>query len=357
MRLGHLLGDRGRFEIEQRIGAGGMGQIFRARDRETGEPVAVKIVSDVREHRAARFAREVELLAELTHPGIVRYIAHGDTPDGSQFLVMEWLEGEDLGARLARAPLTVGEAVKLATRVAEALGEAHARGIVHRDLKPSNLFLPGGRIDQVKVLDFGIAQREGRTHLTKTGTLIGTPGYIAPERARGSTGEIDARADVFALGCVLFQCLTGMPAFDGENAASILGEILFGEVPRVSELWPEVPQDLDALIAQMLAKEPAKRPSDGTQLAAALAALVPPVPGAALIPAVRAERAAKPTALTGGERRFLSFVLLGLATEDDAADEEALWRASAPFGGRLERLADGSIIVVIEPEEVKHRGV
>ena len=93
MKLGHLLGDRDRFEIEQRIGAGGMGQIFRARDRETGEPVAVKIISDVRAHRAARFAREVELLAELTHPGIVRYIAHGDTSDGSRFLVMEWLEG------------------------------------------------------------------------------------------------------------------------------------------------------------------------------------------------------------------------------------------------------------------------
>jgi len=354
MKPGHLLGDRDRFEIEQRVGAGGMGQIFRARDRETGEPVAVKIISDMREHRAARFAREVELLAELTHPGIVRYIAHGDSPDGSRFLVMEWLDGEDLGARLARAPLTVGEAVKLATRVAEALGEAHARGVVHRDLKPSNLFLPGGRVDQVKVLDFGIAQREGRTRMTNTEMPLGTPGYMAPEQARSARDEIDARADVFALGCVLFQCLTGMPAFDGESAASILGEILFGEVPRVSELWPEVPQNLDALITQMLAKEPAKRPSDGTQLAAAFAAVMPSAPDAALIPAVRAERAAKPTPLTGGERRFLCFVLLGLTAEDgeasDEANDEALRRASAPFGGRLERSASGDTIVVIEPD-------
>src|SRR3954454_23103653 len=125
---------------------------------------------------------------------------------------MEWLEGEGLKGRLQREPPTMSEAVTLATRVAEALGAAHARGVVHRDLKPSNLFLPGGRVDQVKVLDFGIAHRKGRTALTRTGTTIGTLGYMAPEQAR-SGGVIDARADVFALGCVLFQCLTGTPAF------------------------------------------------------------------------------------------------------------------------------------------------
>ncbi|HSK03420.1 MAG TPA: protein kinase [Kofleriaceae bacterium] len=358
MKLGTLLGDRDRFEIEHQIGAGGMGKVFRARDRQTGEPVAVKIISDRREHRAARFAREVELLAELTHPGIVRYIAHGEMPGGARFLVMEWLDGEDLKARLARGPLTGGEALELATRVAEALGQAHARGIVHRDLKPSNLFLPGGRIDQVKILDFGIARREGRPHLTKTGTLLGTPGYMAPEQARSARGEIDARADVFALGCVLFQCVTGAPPFDADSAAGILSKILFDEAPRLSELWPEVPQDLDALIAQMLAKEPAQRPSNGAHLAAALAALMSSVPGAIQIPAAHAERAARPPERTGGERRFLSVVLLGPATEDgapgdaagDTADEAALRQASAPFGGRLERLADGSTVVVIEPD-------
>src|SRR6187401_3171138 len=147
MRLGERLSDQ--FEIEQRIGTGGMGEVFRARDPATGEEVAVKVLSDLRGHRSARFAREVELLAELSHPGIVRYIAHGETPSARRFLVMEWLDVEDLRRRLEREPLTMSEAVTLATRVAEALGAAHARGIVHRDLKPSNLFLPDGRIDDV----------------------------------------------------------------------------------------------------------------------------------------------------------------------------------------------------------------
>src|SRR5262249_18119266 len=176
--------------------------------------------------------------------------------------------------RLARGPLAMGDAVALTARVATALGAAHARGIVHRDLKPSNLFLPGGHIDQVKVLDFGIAHREGRTQLTQTGAMIGTPGYMAPEQAR-SNAPIGARADVFALGCVLFQCLTGTPPFDAASTAAILGKILFSEAPRVSTLWPEVPEDLDALLATMLAKDPALRPSDGANLAAALAALGP----------------------------------------------------------------------------------
>ena len=164
MALGALLGDR--FAIEQPIGTGGMGEVFRARDRRSGEAVAVKVLSDGRGHRSARFVREVEMLAELSHPGIVRYVSHGETAAGELFLVMEWLDGEDLKTHLEHAPVTMSEAVKLATRVAEALGTAHARGIVHRDLKPSNIFLPGGRIDQVKVLDFGIAQRDGRTQLT-----------------------------------------------------------------------------------------------------------------------------------------------------------------------------------------------
>jgi len=344
MQLGDLLD--GRFEIEQQIATGGMGEVFRARDRVSGEAVAVKVMSDGHDHRTARFAREIELLSELSHPGIVRYVAHGETVSGELFLAMEWLDGEDLKARLDRAPLTMGEAVTLATRVAEALGAAHVRGIVHRDLKPSNVFLPGRRIDAVKVLDFGIAHRRGRTQLTQTGMAIGTPGYMAPEQAR-SGGVIDARVDVFALGCVLFQCLTGTPAFEGDNAASILGKILFGEAPRVSTLWPAVPEDLDALVAQMLAKDPAFRPSDGANLAAALAALGPQAYSAAVAPR---GPVGKVSAINGVERRLLSVVLLGSTGEDEALAEEALVPTIKPYSGRLERLADGSAIVVLEAE-------
>src|ERR1044071_6695766 len=276
-----------RFELEQAIGAGGMGTVFRARDSLSGETVALKIISDGQSHLAERFAREVKVLAELSHPGIVRYIAHGVTSAGNLFLAMEWVDGEILKTRLERGPLSPGESVTLATRVAEALGVAHARGIVHRDLKPSNLILPRGRVDLVKVLDFGIAQREGRTQLTRTGMMLGTAGYMAPEQTR--TGEpVDARADVFALGCVLFQCLTGVPAFDGDAPAAILAKILFGTAPRVSELWPQVPESLDALVAQMLAPEPALRPNDGANLAAALAALGPLAHTAVMAPRERA---------------------------------------------------------------------
>jgi serine/threonine protein kinase len=208
MKAGEQLVDR--FELEQQIGAGGMGESFRARDPISGEAVAVKVLSEEHSHHIERFAREVQLLAELSHPGIVRYISHGVTPSGRLFLVMEWLDGEVLKDRLDRGPLTLNEAVTLAMRAAETLGTAHARGIVHRDLKPSNLFLPGGRIDQVKVVDFGIARREGDTSLTQTGAIVGTLGYMAPEQAR-TGGRVDARADVFALGCVLIQCVTGAP--------------------------------------------------------------------------------------------------------------------------------------------------
>src|SRR5882672_7422558 len=160
---------------------------------------------------------------------------YGVTPAGAPYLVMEWLDGEDLRRRLQRELPSIGESVALAARVAEALGAAHARGIVHRDLKPSNLFLLDRRIDQIKVLDFGIARQEGLTQLTRTGTLIGTPGYMAPEQAR-SHEAVDARADVFALGCVLFECLTGSRPFEGDTAIAILGKLLFEEAPRVSAL-------------------------------------------------------------------------------------------------------------------------
>ncbi|HEU4734220.1 MAG TPA: serine/threonine-protein kinase [Kofleriaceae bacterium] len=342
MEVADLLDER--FEVEHQTRVGGMGEVFRGRDRVSGQPVAIKVISDGWDLHGARFEREVQLLAELSHPGIVRYISHGTTPLGALFLVMEWLDGEDLRRRLEREPLTMGESVALATRVAEALGAAHARGIVHRDLKPSNLFLPDGRIDQIKILDFGIAHKEGLTQLTQTGTMIGTPGYMAPEQARGH-GTVDARADVFALGCVLFQCLTGSLPFEGDSTIAVLGKILFDEAPRVSALWPDVPEDLDALVAQMLAKDPALRPSDGTHLAAALAALGPEAHSEAM--PLRG-RAAPRSAITGSERRFLSVVLIAAA--DSPLAEDALRRAIRPYGGRMEQLADGPTIIVVEAD-------
>src|SRR5579871_1187809 len=249
MKAGELVA--GRFEIERVAGVGGMGTVYRASDRaSSGAPVALKILAG--EQNAERFGREARLLAELRHPGIVRYIDHGRTTDGKEYLAMEWLDGEDLGKRLGRTGLTAAESVALAVRVAEALGAAHARGIVHRDVKPSNLFLPGGDLARVRVLDFGIARVGDATRAaTRTGMLLGTPGYMAPEQARGGK-DLDARADVFALGCVLFECLTGRAAFVGEHVMALLAKILLEEAPRVSELRADVAPELDRLVARMM---------------------------------------------------------------------------------------------------------
>lgn len=203
-----------------------MGMVFQARDLASGERVAVKVLLHDSPLAAARFARETRILAEFSHPGIVRHIDHGITSSGQHYLVMEWLEGEDLRARLKRGGLTLAESIELATQVASALAAAHARGVVHRDLKPSNLFLVGDRIDQVKLIDFGLARFDEATIMTQEGALMGTPSYMAPEQARGAI-ELDGRVDVFALGCVLFECLTGERAFSGQQVMATLAKILY----------------------------------------------------------------------------------------------------------------------------------
>ena len=216
-----------RFEVISRAGGGGMGSVYRARDRVGGEVVALKVLRLPGEETTGRFEREAAVLAELRHPGIVRYVAHGVTASGRAYLALEWLEGEDLSKHLARAPMTIRASVTVARKVAEALAYAHGRGVVHRDIKPGNVFLRDGRSDQATVLDFGIARAADiGAGLTLTGIMVGTPGYMAPEQARGAR-DVDPRADVFSLGCVLFHCLTGQRAFQGEDAVAVLARVLF----------------------------------------------------------------------------------------------------------------------------------
>jgi hypothetical protein len=214
----------------------------------------------------ARFVQEAIVLSELEHPSIVRYVGHGNTPHGAPFLVMEWLEGEDLTARLARSPLSASECLALLRRASAGLAEAHARGVVHRDVKPSNLFLVRGEPGLVKLVDFGVARiADSDNTLTRSGALLGTVGYMAPEQAMGPR-EVDARADVFALGCVAFECLTGRPAFTGKNAVAVLAKVLRDEAPRLRDVLPSVPDALDSLVAAMLSKEPERRPRDGARV-------------------------------------------------------------------------------------------
>jgi serine/threonine protein kinase/tetratricopeptide (TPR) repeat protein len=359
-----------------------MATVFRAVDRQTGRDVALKLLAASANDEGGRFAREARVLAELTHPGIVRYVAHGVTPDGLCYLAMEWLEGETLRQRLERKALTLSESVALVAALAGALAEAHARGVVHRDLKPSNVFLPGCDPTAAKLLDFGIAHlSRGTRAATRTGMMLGTPGYMAPEQARGDKG-IDARADVFALGTILFECVAGRPTFLGEHPMALLAKILIEEPPRLRAVRPDAPRAIESLVARMLAKDPAARPADASAVLAELEA-IGPLEGSDATPDPQRD-----TSLTRGEQRLLTVVLAGrtrrhVASSTVGAEDEdntaivaprrrhapptpgstssglraallehtrdddllvALRAAASPFGGRLEMLAEGSVV-------------
>ncbi|WP_438025888.1 serine/threonine-protein kinase [Sorangium sp. So ce233] len=323
MTPGQRIADR--FELERQAGAGGMGALYRAVDLETGAPVAVKVLHGAQEADLSRFAREARILDQLTDPAVVRYIAHGITGASRPYLVMEWLEGEDLAARLARAELSVAESLTLVRRMAGALAAVHALGVVHRDIKPSNIFLCDGRVELARLIDFGIARPQRATAVvTRTNSAVGTLGYMAPEQARGSA-DLDARADVFALGCVLFECLTGQPAYAGDNPMAVLAKLLLASPPRVRDERPEVPDEIDALVERMLSREPARRPASGAAIVAELEALSPLTPEQG---ALRAPESRAAPALTAVEQRFLSVLLAGGEDGEDGAGAAAL--AGAP---------------------------
>ncbi len=360
MQSGDTVG--GRFVIEAAAGGGGMGSIYRAADLATGAVVALKVLRN-EQGDAARFERESKVLASLDHPAVVRYVAHGLHASGAPWLAMEWLAGEDLSSRLLRSSLPTVEALSLCARAAQGLAAAHALGVVHRDIKPANLLLVDGDPLKVKVLDFGIARRADRVTRAATGTgmLLGTPGYMAPEQARGDR-DVDQRVDLYALGCVLFECLSGAPAFRADNPLALLASVLLADPPRLRDAMPEAPEALDALVASLLAKDPAERPGDAGELARQLTELAH----------IEAESGPRPVAprpnssLSTGERRVLCAVLAVDPTSFDtpptAPDFEAAPTASlgpdpiarghleglrARYLGpeaRVECLADGTVI-------------
>ncbi|AUX24233.1 protein kinase [Sorangium cellulosum] len=352
MRAGELVDDR--FALEAQIGAGGMGTVWRALDRATGEAVALKLLRDPVGGDAARFAQEARILAAIEHPHVVRYVGHGLAPTREPYLAMEWLRGEDLAARLSRGGLTLEDGLNLVQRAAGALGAVHARGIVHRDVKPSNLFLVGGDVARVKLLDFGIARQPGvLASLTQTGAILGTPGYLAPEQAQGER-EVGPQADVFALGAVLFECVTGSAAFRGMQVMALLAKLLLEEPPRLIEVRADVPRELSELCHRMLAKDPRARPAHGAAVAEALARLPR---GAASRAAPRQDAARAPIGTT--ERRLVSILAIAPPQEEPAGQDDATvpvaaasWKivrdAVQPLGATVDVLADGTTLVVLE---------
>jgi tetratricopeptide (TPR) repeat protein len=248
-----------------------MGEVYRARDVVSHIQVCVKLLRTDEDRDGERFVQEAKILSVLQHPSIVRYLAHG-VVGGDRYLVMEWLEGEDLARRLEREPPGLVDTVILLRQAAEALAYAHAHEIVHRDIKPQNLFLLERKIDQLKVLDFGIAKLvNADRRLTRTGNLVGTPGYLAPETIDGA-GNVDGRADIFSLGCVAHECLTGKPTFRGHEPGVLLAKLMLEDPPHLSEIVPDVPRAVGDLVARMLAKNPERRPT-AAQVLRTLAAM------------------------------------------------------------------------------------
>jgi tetratricopeptide (TPR) repeat protein len=343
----------GRFELGEVAGAGGMGRVHRALDRESGAAVAVKVLAAGAAQHRERFAWEARLLEQLRHPAIVRHVAHGITDDGELFLAMEWLEGEDLAQRLARGPLSVPEMLALARRLLGGLAAAHALGVIHRDVKPSNVHLEGGDPARARLLDFGIARLRGAV-LTKTGHVLGTIGYMAPEQARAER-DLDARADVFSAGCVLFECLAGRPAFHGEHPVAVLTKILYEEPPRLGAIRGDVPAALDELIARAMAKRAADRPAGAAELDRALAA----IDGAGVHRGAPPTSGAPPT-LTDSEQRRLYVIVAARPTSPETLEHGAtqalseaedlrrrLQADAARFGAELEVLTDGSAVATL----------
>jgi serine/threonine protein kinase/Tol biopolymer transport system component len=262
----------GPYEVLSPLGAGGMGEVYRARDSRLGRDVAIKVLPDRLSSVEARqrFEREAKTISQLSHPHICALYDVGNQ-DGVEYLVMEYLEGETLAARLSRGPLTTEQTLRFGIEIADALDKAHRQGIVHRDLKPGNVMLTQ---EGVKLLDFGLAKSflgspsgrraRGLTSLpteapplTQEGSLLGTVQYMSPEQLEGR--EADARSDIFAFGAVLYEMATGRKAFEGKSQASLITAIMSSSPAPLSQLQPAAPAALDRLVRRCLAKDPERR--------------------------------------------------------------------------------------------------
>jgi len=260
---GKLVGTtlQSRYRLQRLLGQGGMGAVYEAVQIPLNKRVAVKVMARAlaaNQEALARFRREADVTSQLGHPHIVQVFDFGETPTGEPYLVMEYLEGEDLEQRLARVGrFSLAATVKVVKQVASALAATHARGIVHRDLKPGNIFLQKleGEDDFVKVVDFGISKvHMATTRLTGEKAVLGTPGYMSPEQANGRVDDIDRRTDEWSLACIAYEMLAGHPPFRGDDASAVIYQIIYRKQTPVTQAAPQLPPQVEHVLARALSK-------------------------------------------------------------------------------------------------------
>lgn len=288
MELSGTLG--GRYRLDEIVASGGMGTVARGHDEVLNRTVAIKLLLPELAkipNTVERFQREARIAASLSHPGIAQVFDFGQD-DGRPFIVMEHLDGEDLRSVLAReGRIAVSEAVEIVASAAEALDNAHRAGAVHRDIKPGNIFLTRDKV--VKITDFGIARLANEAPLTATGTVLGTFAYAPPEQALGE--NVSPAGDIYSLGCVLFELVVGRPPFEGDSPAAIAMAHVSRPAPSARDTFREVPEQLDAVIAKSLSKDPPDRFASAGEMAVALRTALDPTTIEATVPAIHASEA------------------------------------------------------------------
>ncbi len=341
------------YRIVSKIGAGGMGEVYRAEDTRLGRKVALKIlpaeVASNRE-RMERFIREAKSAAALNHPNIATIYEIGEH-DGTNFIAMEFVDGVTLREKIHRDKVPLSKLLKYLIQVAEGLSKAHAAGIVHRDLKPDNNMIT--RDDYAKVLDFGLAKlvepqrtfesgQVGSSEIATAimqqqsipGTVVGTVGYMSPEQASGRVNEIDHRSDIFSFGCILFEAATGQRAFEGKDALDSLHKIVHAPTPQLKDVNPLAPDDLQRVVRRCLAKEPEKRYQSMKEVALEIDDLQQELKG-----------------LTGSEYSGRPTSPTTVTTSGTTRADEGFWVAVLPFKARD---ADPDVAALAEglPEEI-----